>query len=819
MSNALIQTLRSLGRTPAFSAIVILIIAIGIGANTAIFSVLRTIMLRPLPFAEPERIVRLYEASEANRSAEQTQFNLSPQTWIYWREHNTVFEDIGRATGVSMVLRSDGSEAQRLQTTRISANFFSVLGVRPVLGRDVRPEEDRAGGERVVLLSDAFWQRQFGGRADAIGQTLVLDGDTYTVIGVMPANFRHPYRSEIWVPFATAINPAVHEGRFLYAPARLKPGVTIEQAWNALRDLCTRMHEERPDPNSPRAAHVIPIHEGFVQNLRPKLLAISAAAAFVLLIVGANVASLLLARHVERSGDTSLRTALGASRGRLMREALLQSGVLAVAGSALGVFLAWVSINPLYALSPLGSDVTGGTMREFATTVQLDPTVLGISLGLTLFIGLGFGLLPALRGSRADLNDALKGAGRSGTLDRGTKRLLSGLVVLEVAVAVVLLVATGLMMRSFKNLTEAPWGFATENRLSFDVSFSTRLRPDGESRVAYVEQSLERIRALPGVLSASATTPHIMYSTRSLAAVSPVGGAEAPQPRGMFLIHHRMVFPGFFAEQDVRILSGRAFTAADRAGSQPVAIVSETMAKRFWPGKDAVGQEIKRGRIEDPRPGILVVGVAEDIKLSASQTDGDVVSNWYLPYAQNPGMLGTNVTFIVHGAVPADTLTNAIRAELARVDPSIALFDFNLIENMVEQSQSQDRFALILITLFGAVGLLLSAIGLYGMLSLQVARRTREMGVRAALGADATSLIRLIVREGMGLMLVGLGFGVAGSLALTRVLQAQLHEVSATDPLTYLMAASVLAVVAGIACYLPARRASRVDPMVALRSE
>lgn len=817
MLHALRHTLRALARTPAFSITVILIIAIGIGANTAIFSVLRTILLRPLPFAEPERVVRLYESSDPNL-ADQTRFNLSPQTWKYWRENNSVFTDIGRATGVSLALRRDGAEAQRVQAVRISHNFFSVLGVKPMLGRDIRPEEDQPGAERVVLVSEAFWHRVLGGRADAIGGTLTLDGHAHTVIGVMPKTFRHPYRSEVWVPFAAAIGPT-HEGRFLYAPARLKPGVTPEQATLAMRELCARMLEDRKDANNPRAAWLVPIHEGFVQDIRGKLLAVSAAAAFVLLIVGTNFASLLLARHVERAGEISVRAALGASRGRLVREALLLSGLLAAIGSALGVLLAWWGVDPLYALSPLGSDATGGTMREFATRASMDLPVLAAALALTLLLGLGFGLVPAVRGSRGNLNDALKGAGRSGTLDRGTKRLLGSLVVFEVAAAVVLLVATGLMLRSFHNLTERPWGFATENRLAFDVSFTAPQHASHEARVAYIERALERLRALPGVASANATTPHLMYSTRSLAVVAPVGGSEPPQPRGAFLINHRMVFPGFFRDTGIRILQGRALDGSDRPGGQPVAVISESLAQRFWPGEDAVGKLLKRGRLDDPRPGFLVVGVAQDIQLGIDASDGDIPGNWYLPYAQNPNFLATNVTFLVHGSVPVETLIAPIRSALGQLDPTLALFDFNTLEIMVDEAQAQDRFALLLVTLFGAVGLLLSAIGLYGLLSLQVARRTREIGVRAALGASSSHIVGLVMREGFALVLAGIGAGFVAALGLTRVLQTQLHDVSATDPFAYLLAAAVLASAAALACWLPARRAAKVDPMAALRTE
>ncbi len=817
--STLLQSLRSLTRTPAFALTVIAIIAIGVGANTAIFSVLRTVLLRPLPLHEPERLVRVYESPAPTRDGVPTQFSVAPQTWLYWREHQTVFEDMARAQGVNLTMQLDGADAQRFSATRISHNFFSVLGVKPILGRDVRPEEDRPGAERVVLIAEGLWQRAFGGRTDVLGRVVTLDGLPYTIIGVLPKNYRHPYRSEIWVPFASEINPAVAAPRNLYVPARLKPGVSFDQAWDSMRELCLRLEQERPSVENPKSAAIRPLREFMVVNVRGKLLAISTASGFLLLIVGTNIASLLLARHVERSGEVTLRSALGASRGRLVRDALVQCAVLALVGSALGVSVALASINPLYALSPLGGDITGGAMRDFATSVNIDPTILAFSIGLTLLLALGAGLLPALRSSRVDLNAVLKGAGRSGTLDRSTKRLLGGLVVAEVAVAVVLLVATGLMVRSFKNLSTESWGFATDNRLSFEVSFTNRLRPEHADRVAYVEQALERLRALPGVVSANATTPHIMYSSRSLALVSPIGGAEPPQPRGSFLIHHRMVFPRFFEEENIRIVRGRAFTPDDRLGTQRVAIVSEALAQRFWPGQDPIGKELKRGRLDDPRPGYVVVGVASDIKIILATPDSDTFSNWYLPYAQNPGFTTDNVTFVVHGAPGVESLVRQVRTELAKIDPALAVYNFNLLSTLCDDAQAQDRFALLLVSLFGAIGLLLSAIGLYGLLSLQVARRTRELGVRTALGARAADIVTMIMREGFTLVLVGLAVGFAAALALTRVMQSELHGVTATDPLSYLLAATVLALAAAIACYLPARRAARTDPATVLRSE
>jgi putative ABC transport system permease protein len=811
------HTFRQIAKSPGFSATIILILALGIGANTAIFSVVRAVMLRPLPMHEPERLVRLYETSDPT-GLDASQLNLSPQTWLRWRELNTVFTDIGRATGVSLTLAgADGAE--RIQGSQISHNFFPVLGVQPLLGRNVRPEEDTPGADRVVLISHGFWQNRLAGAADVIGRTITLDGHAHTIIGVMPRHFRHPYRSELWVPFAQAIDLAVHSGRFLYAPARLKPGITPDEARRSMVALCARIEREWPQAANPKAAAVNPLREGFVSDLRPKLLTISAAAAFVLLLAAANVASLLLARHIEREGETSVRAALGASRGRLIRDSLAHSLMLAAAGSALGVMVAAWLIGPLVALSPLGSDATGRAIREFDPTVSLDPTVLAVSVVLTLFTALAFGLLPAWRAGRANLQHALKGSGRSGTLDRGTRRVLGGLVAAEVAVAVVLLVGTGLMVRSFQELVDRPWGFATANRLVFDVSFTPQLRPEHAARADYVDQALGRLRALPGVVSATATTPHPMTAARSLAAISPVGGIEAPRERGYFLIYHRLVTPGYFQDMGVRILRGRALDETDRPDGPRVAVVSETFAKNMWPGQDPLGKEIKRGRINDPRPAYVVVGVAADTRAVLDPTDGQVAGSWFLPYAQNPAFLTDNVTFVLETVAPPETLQTAARAALAGVDRNIALYGFNTIERMIDEAHAEDRFALLLITLFGALGLILSAIGLYGLLSFQVARRTREIGVRAALGAGQGDIVSLIVREAGRLVLIGSVLGCAGAFMASRVLRNQLNEIPLDDPTTYLLAVGTLLVAAALASWLPTRRATRVDPMVALRSE
>ncbi|MEO8360104.1 MAG: ABC transporter permease [Vicinamibacteria bacterium] len=806
---------RQILRAPAFNSLIVVIIALGIGANTAIYSVVQAVMLRPLPMTEPDRLVRLRE-NFANGSDE-TQLNLSPVTWKRWRETNSVFTDIGVATGASYTLTGRG-DAEYVPAAVVSANFLTVLGVTPVLGRNFLPEEDKPGAPRVVLVSYGFWQRVLGGAPDVIGQTLTLDGEKRTVVGVMPEHFRHPYRAQIWVPIAIQIDPTRPPGHYLYGAARLKPGVTLAQANDAMRELCARVNQEAPDPGNPRQAQIVPLQDSFVRDSQPRMFAIMAAAAFVLLIAGANIASLLLAKQIGRATEVSVRAALGASRKALLWESLTQCLLLAFLGSVLGVALAATLTGPLYALSPMASDTTGNAMREFDTTVRLDSQVLAVTTALTLLIGVGFGLVPALRGSRGNLQLAIKGASRGSTLDRRTSRTLSALVATEIAVAAVLLVGTGLMIKSFSNLSALDWGFETQDRVAFTVTFSNQLRPEHVDRTAYIDQSLERLRALPGVLSATATTLDIIDLGRNLAAITPQGSTP-PEGRGYFLVTHRMVVPGYFKDSGIRIVKGRAIDESDRPDGQKVAVISEKFANFFWPGQDPLGKTVRRGRADDPRPPYVVVGVAANIHGTSDPTDGDMPGMWYLPYSQNPNYQANDVTFVVHSRQPLELLQPQARAELGRIDPAIAPYDFNTVDRLVEDTRVEDRFGLLLISLFGLLGLLLSAIGLYGLLAFQVAHRRREFGVRTALGASARNTVVLVFRRGGTLVAAGLTAGFVVASVLSRVLQSQLHDVSAIDPVAYASAAGVLSLAAALACGLPAWRASRVDPMVALRAE
>jgi putative ABC transport system permease protein len=816
----LLQASRRLAKSPGFTAAAVLVLALGIGVNTAIFSVVEAALLRPLPFPEPDRLVRLYEAFDDADTRANT-LNLSERTVQQWREHATdIFTGLGAATGASVTLGGSAAEVPRyLPAARVTANFFPVLGLAPILGRTFTPEEDQPNGPLTAIISHDLWQRQFGGRADVLGTTLVLDGSPHTIVGVMPRSFRHPYRADIWLPLAAAFDPGARGGHYLYGVARLRPGVTLAAADAAMRRLCASLNAGRSNTGNPARAYIRTLHEGFVADLKPKLLAIYGAALCALFIAAANFAGLLLSRAVEREGETAVRAALGASRRRILAEALAQSLVLAAVGTTLGLLLATWIAPMLVALSPEGSDVTGSAMREFDHAVRLNTPVFAVATAALLLTGLGFGLLPAWRAGRTDLRAALGSGSRSATLDRGTRRLLGGLVVAEIAIALVLLVGAGLLSQHFRRLVEEPWGFATANRLAFNIN-TDRLYPTADGRMLALEKILSELRALPGVFSATVTMPHPLNAARQLISNNPEGTAP-PEPRGYQLAYLRATMPGYFATLGQGLIRGRDFTRADDAAAPPVCIISESFAKRHWAGQDPLGKRIKWGRLDGGRPWFTVVGVAADTKAIADPNDGEVNGTLYLPL---PQLLGASVaygefTFVVETAVAPRSLENTVREALARVDPRLAAYELASLEDSAAATRTTERFALALVSLFGALGLVLSAIGLYGLLALQVARRTREFGIRSALGATARGLFRLVAGEGLRLLVAGVAFGALSAGGAMRVARAEWPGLPAASPLLFAGAALILGIAIAVASWLPARRAAKVDPLVALRHE
>jgi putative ABC transport system permease protein len=815
------SALRQMAKSPGFATAAVLVLALGIGVNTAIFSVVEAALLRPLPFPQADRLFRVYEALD-DQPGRANSLDLSEITLRQWREHGSdIFSGLAAAAPTSLTLGNATGEAPRyVPAARITADFFTVLGLAPAIGRNFTPDEDKPTGPRAVLLSHNLWQRQFGGRPDVLGQTIQLDGTPHTIIGVMPARFRHPYRAEVWVPLAARFEPSPTRYRYLYGVARLQPGVPLAAADMAIRRMCLNVNAAAPDPQNARCAYLSPLRAGFIADLQPKLLAIYGAALCALLIAAANFAGVLLVRGVEREGETAIRAALGATPRQLLRESLALAFVLAALGTLLGLLLAtWVTPG-LVALSPEGSDATGSVMREFDHAVRLDLPVFACATGAFLLAGFGFGLLPAWRASRADLRSTMSRGTRSSTLGRGTHRTLGLLVIGEIALALVLLVGTGLLACHFRTLIEQPWGFATKNRLSFNVSLDAPY-PTAEARVQTLDHILRELRALPGVRSATVTVPHPLYSAQQLLGNNAEGN-PAPEPRGVNLSCLRATVPGYFATAGHTLVHGRDFTESDNADSPRVCIVNESYAHRFWPGQDAIGKRVKWGRFDNARrPWFVVVGVAADTRMVAdpgnNQTEGAIC----VPLRQFLAeILAFNeFTFVLETDVAPLSLENAVRTAVARADNRLAAYALTSLDDYAAQTRATERFALVLVSLFGVLGLVLSTIGLYGLLTLQVTRRMRESGIRVALGSTATGVFRLVARQGLSLLGGGLVLGGFAAWAAVNFARSHWPEFPSASLSVFGGASLVLAIAVGLACWRPARRAARADPMLALKSE
>lgn len=822
MLSDLKYALRLMIKSPVFTATAVMTLALGIGANTAVFSVVEGTLLRPLPFPHPEQLVRLYEADdESGRSGTLT---LSEQTVRQWREYGgKIFQSIAGATGIDFnVGYAVNQPAISIRGARVTGNFFSVLGLQPFIGQFFTEEEDRPNSPDTAIIGYDFWRHYFNGRVDAIGSTIVVDGKIHTIIGVAPKTFRHPFRAEVWIPAKLQMirtsGPVVH---YLYAPARLQPGLTLEKAEAAVRQMCQRINEAEPNPNNAHGAYMPPLRESFVMDLRPKILVIVAAALCALLIAAANFAGLLLARVIEREGEFALRSALGANRRQLIRQQLIQAFVLALFGTVAGLLLAFVVTPALLSLSPEGSDLSGSAMREFDYGARIDWPVFCFAAGAMLLVGLGFGLLPAARAARTDLREAIKATGRGATLDRNARRLLCSLVVVELAVAAALLMASITATQYFQRLLNEPWGFSTSGRIAFGETLSDEVFPTGEAKRKLLEAILRELRATPGVISATVTSPSPMNAPRDLIGFNVVGVPPAPEPRGYFMSYVRATPPDYFKAMEQPLLRGRDFLETDKAGSPFVCIVSQSFAHRFWPNEDPIGKQVKWERIDGPRPTMMVVGVVADMKAIADPRDGEVIGMVARPLAQMADLGSTlldDITFVVHSG-HTDINEALIRAAVARADSRLAPSNVISLEVAASQSRAIERFISVLVSLFGFLGLTLAAVGLYGLLSLQVARRYREFGIRTALGATARQLIELVARQGANLLLIGVIAGGVATWAVARLVRSQWPEMPAPNIVAWIGGIAVLSAAVAVACWLPARRAARIDPVIALRSE
>ena len=800
--------LRMFRKSPAFTAVAVVALALGIGANTAIFSVINSVLLRPLPFAESERLVRVGGHGERQKGEEVTTF--SPQDFYDWRERNTVFESIAAYDETFPSLTGAG-EPERLRGARVTADFFRVLRARPALGRDFLPQEEQRDNRFVAVLSHELWQRRFASDPGVVNRTVNLGGQDFTVVGVMPADFDAPLFSgadaapiQIWVPFAPDLSQWTRSGRSVDgAVARLKPNVTVEQARGEMEQIARQLQQQYPETNAGSGAAVVGWQEQRVARIRPVLFMLLVAVGFVLLIACANVANLLLARAAVRQKEIAIRTALGASRLRVVRQLLTESLMLSLLGATLGLLLALWTTDLLRSLG-------AGAIPAVAGGVALDTRVLLFTLGVSLLTGVVFGLAPALGASRPDLNETLKETGRSSTAGVGRRRARNLLVVSEIALSLVLLVGAGLLIKSALRLSEVNPGFDPHNVLTMSVFLPGTKYPEDQQQVNFFNRVTERVGALPGV-EAVGVTSNLPVSGNYDRIGFYVEGQPEPAREDVPEVERYMVDPGYFRALGITLRAGRVFGPEDRADVALVAVINETAARSLFNGENPVGRRI---RTDPERPWREVVGVVGDVRHYDLETPAN--PQLYLPVEQNPSQAMTVV--IRSGNDPAGQVA-AARAQVWEVDKDQPVYDVRTMEEWLANSTAQRRFNMTLLAAFAALALALAVVGLYAVMSYTVEQRTHEIGVRMALGAQGGDVLRMVVGQGMALALAGIGVGAACAFALTRAMQSLLFGVSASDPVTFAAVALLLAAVALLACLVPARRAARISPMTALRYE
>ncbi|HEV8581785.1 MAG TPA: ABC transporter permease [Thermoanaerobaculia bacterium] len=797
---------RMLLRNPGFTAVAVLTLGLGIGANTAIFSVVHEVLLRPLPFPDAERLVMLWEVTpDGGHQNTTSRFNFRT-----WREQSKSFEAMAAFSDQRSSL-SGGGEPEEVSVQLATPELFRILGIAPILGRVLMSEDARPDAPRVAVLGYAFWQRRFGGDPRVIGKVITLNGSPRTVVGVLPAGFQwHISKksgtvkpAEIWVTLTMPTEgPGVH-GRFLSVVARLKRGVSYEQATAEMKAHAARLAQDVPEHSKGYSAEVIPLREQIVGNVRRALLILLGAVGFVLLIACANVANLLLSRAAAREKEIALRTALGARRMRVVRQLLTESVLLAALGSLLGLGLAWWGIRALVAISP----------RDLVNLqgVGLQLPVLAWTLAVSLATGILFGLVPALEATRLNLNDTLKeGTKSSGGQSARSRRLRSILVVAEVALSLVLLTSAGLLMKSFDRLQKIDTGFNTENVLTMVVRLPDAKYREDPQIVGFFREALERIRTLPGVRFAGMVNYLPLYGGLGAATGFTVEGRPVP-PGEEPSTDVRVADPGYFRAMEIPLLRGRNFTDLEAREARHVVLVSESMARQHFPGENPIGKRISVAMFDQP---VLteIIGIVGDVRYD-SLID-KVEPTVYFPL---PELAYAFMTLVIRTTGDPAEIAPAVRRELREIDPDQPVSDVRTMNQVMADTVGRARFNTLLLGLFAGLATLLAAIGVFGVINYSVTLRTREIGLRMALGAQPGKVLMLVLKQGLLLAWMGIGIGLAGALALTRLLSSLLYEVSATDPLTFAVIALLLTGVSWLACYLPARRAARLEPLIALR--
>jgi putative ABC transport system permease protein len=798
---------RGLLKRPGFTIIALITLALGIGANTAIFSVVNAVLLRPLQFRDPEQLVVVWE--EASFAGFPTN-TPAPANFVDWKNQNQSFADMAAASSDSFNLTGDG-EPERIQANSVNANFFQLFGVQPLIGRGFLPEEDRPGGNKVAVLSYSLWQSRYGGDRGVINREILLNGQKHTVVGVMPAGFQFLENDvRLWVPLALDQEELANRGgHYLQVVARLKPGVVLSQSQADMNAVMRRIATDHPAEtfDGKLGAVVMPLRDQLVGQSRGSLTVLLVAVAFVLLIACANVAGLLLARAVARRREIALRMALGAARVRVVRQLLTESLLLAIVAGVLGSVLAYASFTFLQGLVP--------EQMTLSASLKLDVRILVFTLAISIVTGIVFGLVPALQAAKLDLNDALK---QSSTRATASSRLRSTLIVFEVALSIVLLVGAGLLIQTLFQLFRQYSVLEPDKILTMRTILPREKYKEPQVRDNFYQQVLQRVEHLPGVVSAGYSTSVPLSWKGGTSGFFPEG-TKTPIPGMAYDANHRQVSAGYLKTMNIPLRQGRYFDSHDNAQSMPVAIINETMARQYWPGENPLGRRFKVGDPEDPKlPWTQIVGIVGDIRQMG--LDEPVKAEMYLPYQQiNHYQWFIPRDLAIRTSGDTSNLVGSVRQIIREVDPDQPISNVATMEELLGTEAAQRRMGMIMLVGFAMLALLLASLGIYGVLAYFVTQHTSEIGVRQALGATPRDILFLVLKKGMGLTLLGVVIGLASAFALTRLMSSLLFGVKASDPLTFVAVPLLLAFVALLACYIPARRATKVNPLVALRYE
>lgn len=789
--------IRMLFKKPAFTAVVVLTLALSISSTTVVFSVVNALLLRSLPYSNADQLINVWSVFKSNNKAYASAANFRE-----WQERNQSFQSLAAYDSLKLNL-TGGDRPEAIDVALVTANLFPLLGVQPVRGRGFRTEEEQPATNKVAVISDGLWQRRFGADAGVVGKPLVLDGDSYTVIGIMPPRFSFPEKIDVWLPLSFVPEELADRGyNHLAVVGRLKPGVELRQAQAEMSAIMDEQVRKYPNENAGRSMRLLTFQQNLVGDIRMALWILSGAVFLVLLIACANIANLLMARATTRQKDIAIRIGLGAGRRRLIQQLLIESLLLSLFGGAMGLIFAYGGLKVLTSVGP--------TNIPRLSEVTIDARVLAFTLVISLLTGVIFGLIPALQATKPEINEWLKDGQRSASGGPGGKRARSWLVVTEMALALILLIAAGLLIKSFLILWQVEPGFNPHNVITMAISPSPPKYNTQRDFVILCQRVLEQVKSTPGV-DAVGVVNQLPFSGRNLGLNFTVGGQPPVKPEDTASANFRLVSPGYLQAMGIPLKRGRDFNDHDTRDSTPVALINETLAKHYFANEDPIGKQLNIEGQQAPREIVGIIGDVKQIKL-----DAEVKSEIYVPFFQ---IAVPAMNIVVRTTTDPGSMTSAVLQQISRVDPDQPVYQVKTMDEYLGESMAQRRLSTVLLGVFAALALILAALGVYGMMSYLVSQRTREIGVRMALGARQLDILKLVVRHGMWLSILGIAVGVAAALLLTRIMTSSLYGISASDPLTYVGISALLALIALLACLIPARRALKVDPIIALRYE